>query len=255
LFERDQVMPPVSCSRCGREVAASSLFCPRCGQSMLRPFVPEVSDHPIVDTPGDGEQEQPSVLDRDRPVSQTKDTFSRAADWLRRLGKIRDDDEEPRQSATIGETVQAAREQALNEPLTGDETMALPLFDNSAEADVQEPVRLSSRGQRRFVLKVSDGRQFTIGDIPGGIGADEDHPSPDGGPWQWLHVPGEESVDPVHVYFGSENGVLWVADQRTAFGTVVIEPGREPISCVAGEKYFVIRGSHIRLGGISMTLH
>jgi hypothetical protein len=186
---------------------------------------------------------------------QTRDTFSRAADWLRRLGKIRDEDEvPPRQSATIGETVQAARAQALAEPAPGEQTMALPLFDEDL-SNTAVVTRPSSRGQRRFVMRVADGRQFTLGDIPGGIGRAEDHGGEGDEPWQWVYVPGEESVDLVHLYFGSENGVLWVSDQNTAFGTVVVEPGQEMIRCVPGEKYFVIRGSEIRLGGLQVTIH
>lgn len=217
---------------------------------MLRPMVSDESDEVAAEA---AEEEEVAVVEA--PANPTKDTFARAADWLRRLGKIPSDSDEPRQSATIGETVQAARKQASGEPPVGGEAPALPIFADTNAMDHDEPARPSSRGQRRFVLKVSDGRQFTIGDIPGGIGSQEDHPSPDGGPWQWVHLPGEESVDPVHLYFGSENGVLWVADRQTAFGTVVSEPGQEPVTCVGEEKYFVIRGSEIRLGGLRITIH
>ena len=216
---------------------------------MLRPHVPEPVDSPAPEEP----VVEPAVVEESN--QQTRDTFSRAADWLRRLGKIRDDDEEaPRQSATIGETVQAARAQALAEPAPGEQTIALPLFDEDL-SNTAVVTRPSSRGQRRFVLKVADGRQFTLGDIPGGIGRADDHPGPDEEPWQWVYIPGEESVDLVHLFFGSENGVLWVSDQNTAFGTVVVEPGQDPIRCSPGEKYFVIRGSEIRLGGLQVTIH
>jgi hypothetical protein len=188
------------------------------------------------------------------PVSQTKDTFSRAADWLRRLGKIPDEPEPPRQSATIGDTVQAARAQVTAEPQIGDETIALPMFGDELLPEGNPPRRPPSRHQHRFVLKVDDGRQFTIGETPGGIGAAKDHPAPGDGPWQWVHMPGEESVDPVHVFFGSENGVLWLADQGSAFGTIVIEPGQQPIQCEPEKRYFVIRGSEIRLGGLVVTI-
>ena len=217
---------------------------------MLRPL-------PTPD-PEDAEVSTDSVDDaavEPEPVSQTKDTFSRAADWLRRLGKIPDEPEPERQSATIGESVQAARAQADSEPQIGDETIALPIFGSDFMPEGQPPVRPSSRNQRRFVLKVEDGRQFTIGETPGGIGAAEDHPSPDGGPWQWVHMPGDEVIDPVHVYFGSENGVLWVADKGSAFGTIVIEPGQDPIDCEPEKRYFVIRGSELRLGGVVVTIH
>jgi len=217
---------------------------------MLRPLpTPEPEQTQVVD-----KAESPSVSEPE-PVSQTKDTFSRAADWLRRLGKIADEPEPERQSATIGETVQAARAQANIEPPMGDETIALPIFDSAFLSDGEPPPRLSSRNQRRFVLKVEDGRQYTIGETPGGIGAAANHPAPDGGPWQWVHMPGEESVDPVHLFFGSENGVLWVADQHSAFGTIVIEPGQNPIQCEPEKRYFVIRGSELRLGGMVVTIH
>ena len=192
-----------------------------------------------------------------QPASQTKDTFSRAADWLRRLGKIPEEPEPERQSATIGETVQAARAQADSDPKIGDETIALPIFGSDFMGEEHEAPasRPSSRTQRRFVLKVEDGRQFTIGETPGGIGAAEDHPAPDDGPWQWVHMPGDEVVDPVHLFFGSENGVLWVADKGSAFGTIVIEPGQDPIQCEPEKRYFVIRGSELRLGGMVVTIH
>jgi hypothetical protein len=221
---------------------------------MLRPLPtpePVVSDTPEVGASASG----PEHGSANEPVSQTKDTFSRAADWLRRLGKIPDEPEPERESATIGETVQAARAQADSQPQIGDETIALPIFDADFMPEGEAPTRPSSRNQRRFVLKVEDGRQFTIGDTPGGIGADSDHPAPDDGPWQWVHMPGEESVDPVHLFFGSENGVLWVADKGSAFGTIVIEPGQDPIQCEPEKRYFVIRGSELRLGGMVVTIH
>ncbi len=217
---------------------------------MLRPLPatePEKGDAPDGDAP--------PVSPEPDPVSQTKDTFSRAADWLRRLGKIPEEPEPERASPTIGETVQAARAQADTEPRIGDETIALPIFDADFLPDGGPPPRQSSRHQRRFVLKVEDGRQFTIGETPGGIGAAVDHPAPDEGPWQWVHMPGEESVDPVHLFFGSQNGVLWVADQHSAFGTIVIEPGQEPIQCEPEKRYFVVRGSELRLGGMVVTIH
>jgi hypothetical protein len=217
---------------------------------MLRPLQsPEPEAAPVA------EDTEPASASQPESVSQTKDTFSRAADWLRRLGKIPDEPEPQRQSATIGETVQAARANASSQPQIGDETIALPIFDADFLPDEQPPPRPSSRNQRRFVLKVEDGRQFTIGETPGGIGAAEDHPAPDDGPWQWVHMPGEEVVDPVHLFFGSENGVLWVADKGSAFGTIVIEPGQDPIQCEPEKRYFVIRGSELRLGGMVVTVH
>jgi len=226
---------------------------------MLRPL--ETPDEDVTpDTSEEVEQEQSRDADTSA-VSQTKDTFSRAADWLRRLGKIKDEPEAeysntlPRQSPTIGETVQQARADASSGPLVGDETMALPIFDSSFLPETDSPERPSSRRQRRFVVKVAGGKQHTIGDIPGGMGSAADTPSPDGGPWQWVQLSAEESIDPVHLYFGHENGVLWVADQGSAFGTIVIEPGQPPMSCEPHQRYFLIRGSEIRVGGVSVTIH
>lgn len=217
---------------------------------MLRPLPTPPSDE------GEGPDEGDSQdVAEPEPVSQTKDTFSRAADWLRRLGKIPEEPEPERESPTIGETVQAARAQVDALPQIGDETIALPIFDADFMPETPSPPRPSSRNQRRFVLKVEDGRQFTIGETPGGIGANPDHPAPGDGPWQWVHMPGEESIDPVHLFFGSENGVLWVADKGSAFGTIVIEPGQDPIQCEPEKRYFVIRGSELRLGGIVVTIH
>jgi hypothetical protein len=257
-------MPREECSRCGGEVAASSLFCAQCGQSMLRPLVRPEPDESAPEASPD----EVSAPD-DHPVSATKDTLSRAADWLKRLGRPRETEEIPRQSPTIGQSVQAAR-QAAQESLDPDvpgvgDTMALPLFspDSPADADADTYTGTvatigSSRGHRRFVLKVEDGRQFTLGEVPGGMGSAPESggptEGPTGGPWQWIYVDGEESVDPVHLHFGSENGVLWVSDQGSVFGTVVAEPGRTPLQCIPGDRYFVIRGSEIRLGGLRMTL-
>ena len=217
---------------------------------MLRPLPTPDPDESAV-----GEEATPSTEPEPEPLSTTKDTFSRAADWLRRLGKIPDEPEPERESATIGETVQAARAKADAEPQIGDETIALPIFGSDFMPEQQPTPRPSSRQQRRFVLKVEDGRQFTIGDTPGGLGSAEDHPAPDEGPWQWVHMPGEEAIDPVHLFFGSENGVLWVADKGSAFGTIVIEPGQPPIECEPEKRYFVIRGSELRLGGMVVTIH
>lgn len=225
---------------------------------MLRPMAQPEQPVTAVDA---GSGEEPSDIPPMKAVSQTKDTFSRAADWLRRLGKIKDEPEEdhpdnfPRQSPTIGETLQQARTEASGASLVGDDTMAVPIFDSGFLPEAETPERGSSRRQRRFVLKVAGGKQHTIGDIPGGMGSAADHPSPDGQPWQWVQLAEEESIDPVHLYFGNENGVLWVADQGSAFGTIVIEPGQPPMSCEPHQKYFLIRGSEIRVGGVSVTIH
>jgi len=218
---------------------------------MLRPLATPTDDNDSPDQPGEASADTAEPA----PVSQTKDTFSRAADWLRRLGKIPDEPEPQRESPTIGETVQAARAHAQSEPTIGDETIALPIFGADFMPDGDQPVRPSSRNQRRFVLKVEDGRQFTIGETPGGIGSAPDHPAPNDGPWQWVHMPGDDVIDPVHLFFGSENGVLWVADKGSAFGTIVIEPGQDPIDCEPDKRYFVIRGSELRLGGVVVTIH
>lgn len=248
-------MPPEECSRCGAEVAASSLFCAQCGQSMLRPLTRTTPVESEAE-PAPAEVAPPD----EHPVSATKDTLSRAADWLKRLGRPRETGEIPRQSPTIGQSVQAARQaaQASLEPDASGvgETMALPLFSADSSPDTGTVSTTgSSRGHRRFVLKVEDGRQFTLGEVPGGLGSAPESASPNGEPWQWICVDGEESVDPVHLHFGSENGVLWVADQGSVFGTIVAEPGRTPLQCIPGDRYFVIRGSEIRLGGLRMTLH
>lgn len=214
-------------------------------------------DKPVEETDTTPEANTTDTVVDEQPSSQTKDTFSRAADWLRRLGKISDEaePEAPRQSATIGETVQAAREQAQSRPQMGDETIALPIFGGDFLPEEAPAPRPSSRNQRRFVLKVNTGQQVTIGETPGGIGSAVDHPAPGDGPWQWVQLPDEESIDPVHVFFGSENGVLWISDKGSAFGTIVVEPGQAPIQCEPERRYFVIRGSEIRLGGLIVTVH
>lgn len=179
-------------------------------------------------------------------VSQTKDTLSRAADWLKRLGRRDHTDDED------GDAPSEARSPVI--PTT---EVVLPVFHSGNQAgqnSVDE--RVVARDLTRFVLRAEDSRQFTVGELPGGLGAALSQPAPDGSEWLWISLHADDhTIDEFHLRFGVEDGVFWVADQNSEFGTVVSEPGRAALQCIPFERYFLVRGSVIRVGTLSLSLH
>jgi len=102
-------------------------------------------------------------------------------------------------------------------------------------------------------LTTPSGSQFTLGETPGGIGSGED--APDGDRLHWIQLQAEDgSIDAVHVRFGVYDGVLWVEDANSVYGTIVTEPGRAALQCVPYERYSLVRGSEIRLGSVALHL-
>jgi len=235
LFDAAQVTPPGPCSRCGERVPATSLFCPHCGQSMLRP-------KPLLTPPAPAEPETPSVeADEETAVAEDQAAQQGTTGWLRRslnMGKKPLEPPSP-EPTTAGEV---------------EETQQMSLFEiEQAESVAQKKSTKRSAAAMRFVLVFSDGTQITIGDRPGVMGV---KPVVEGDEVFRVCVEDEtDTVAPEHLEFGADKGVLWVKDLKTVNGTVVAEPGSPPIQCIPYEKYFVVRGSTVTLGGLSFTLN
>jgi len=189
------------------------------------------------DSPDTADLEESSSADEDQPdtapdASETGDTLSRATQWIRR---------------TLGRGASTPEP----EPLDPDDSPLLS--EKPARQSYPERLQQSSRARARFVLTAPNGHTFTLGEIPGGIGAAESAPEGDQLHWIQLSAP-DGSVDAVHLRFGVDDGVFWVEDANSVFGTIVVEPGRAALQCIPYERYHLVRGSEIRLGSLSLQL-
>jgi hypothetical protein len=229
LFDAVHVTPPGPCSRCGEPVPKTSLFCPECGQSMLRP-------KPTPDAvPHDSKDPEPPPLPASEPELEPNTTTG----WLRRslnLGKKPTGPVPPAEPApALAETQQ----------------MSLFEIEQAKEVAKKKPQRTSP--PVRFVLAFEDGSHITVGERPGVMGV---KPLVEGEEGYRIFLEDEtDTVAPEHCEFGVEKGVFWVQDLKTVNGTVVSEPGAPPLQCIPYEKYFVVRGSTVSLGGLSFTLN
>ena len=185
------------------------------------------------ETPVD-ESTDPPELDSDGNDAQsTRDTLTRATQWLKR---------------TLG------RGGSLPDPEPVADSDESPLLSEKPHyASYPERLQASSRARARFVLTAVSGASYTLGEVRGGIGSGET--APEGDQVHWIHLVAEDgSIDSVHLRFGVDEGVLWVEDANSVFGTVVVEPGRAALQCVPYERYHLVRGSEIRLGSVSLAL-
>lgn len=229
LFDATEVRPPAPCSRCGEKVHASSLFCPQCGQSSVRP-------KPAPPTP----QEAPAPETTPAPEPEP-DAAPSTTGWLRRslsLGK------KPETPAPIEPAPVGGHDQ---------ETQAMSLFEiEQAEAVAKEKAPRRAQAAIRFTVTFDDGNTVTVGEIPGVMGV---KPLSEGDTLFRVYVEDPtDTVAPEHVEFGVDNGVFWVKDLKTVNGTVVEEPGSPAIQCIPYDKYFVVRGSRVGLGSLFFTL-
>jgi len=133
-------------------------------------------------------------------------------------------------------------------------TQQMSLFEiEQAEAVAKRKSPKRPAPSARFVLTFEGGNSVTVGEAPGVIGV---KPISEGDPPSRIYVEDEsDTVAPEHLEYGVDKGVFWVQDLKTVNGTVVEEPGAAPVQCVPYEKYFVVRGSTIRIGELSFTLN
>jgi len=221
LFDASEVRPPQACSRCAVLVQASSLFCPRCGQSTVHPRPPE----PPVKQEVAAAPEPP----KPEPAATTG--------WLRR-------------SLSLGKKPVVPAE---NPVLADDETQQMSLFEiEEAEAVAQAKTQRRAQPGIRFVLKFDDGASVTVSDHDGILGV---KPVVESDPMFRVCLDDPtDTVAPEHLQFGVDAGVFWVQDLKTVNGTVVEEPGAPLLQCIPYEKYFVVRGSRVGLGSLFFTL-
>lgn len=238
LFDRDEVAPPQPCSRCGSLVPLTSLFCPQCGQSRVNPLekpeldVPEPPAEPVA-------EELPEHEGADE--EEKRSTLSRTTDWIirniTRVGQHPGD--EGASSSSDPDSVEVAEEDA---PASPRKTSSWP-----------ERLQQSSRAQARFELVREDGSRHTLGEAPGALGSAQHSPEEEPGQWIWV-LAEDSSVDPLHVRFGVEDGLFWIEDNNSIIGTVIEEPGRAALQCIPHERYFLVRGSTLTVGTVSLTL-
>ena len=186
-------------------------------------------------TPRDSEETEPPPAPGPEPELEPNTTTG----WLRRslnLGK-----------KPTGPVPQAEPAPALLE------TQQMSLFDIEQAKDVAKKKPPRTSPAIRFVLAFDDGSQITVGERPGLMGV---KPLVEGEEGYRICLEDEtDTVAPEHCEFGVEKGVFWVQDLKTVNGTVVSEPGAPPQQCIPYEKYFVVRGSRVSLGGLSFTLN
>lgn len=224
LFDAAEVRPPQGCSRCSALVQATSLFCPRCGQSTV---------HPKASVPL-----PPPVIEEAAPAPEPEPEPSTTTGWLRR-------------SLSLGKKVDVP---AVPPTPKDSDTQAMSLFEiEQAESVALEKTQRRAQAGIRFVLKFDDGVSITVGDQHGIVGV---KPVVDADPVFRLCLSDPtDTVAPEHLEFGVEGGVFWVQDLKTVNGTVVEEPGSPLLQCIPYEKYFVVRGSRVGLGSLFFTLH
>ena len=233
LFDATAVTPPLPCSRCSERVAATSLFCPACGQSMTRPVPAAAPVEP---------EEIPVESDAPNELSST-DPLHRATGWLRRSLNLGRKPEEERPENPAGEA-------GVDRP-----TEAMSLFDiEEAERSDSNPPRKAA-SPVRFLLKFDSGLAFTVGETPGIIGVKPLPEEPEEGRQRLFLDDETDTVAPEHLEFGVKRGVFWVKDLKTVAGTVVEEPGSPALQCIPYDVYPLVRGSQVRMGNVAFTLH
>lgn len=208
-------------------VSAVSLFCPQCGQSMLSPL-PDPAPEPAEPTSSD-------------PVAEETPTEpeARTTGWLRR-------------SLSLGKKPLASEPVTVVAPDQDTEVMSLFDIEEAGAVSTNKTARRQTPGVR-FVLRFSQGLSVTVGNHSGIIGV---KPVVEGEDVFRICVNDEtDTVAPEHCEFGVENGVFWVHDLKTIAGTVVEEPGAPALQCIPYERYSLVRGSRVGLGGLSFTLH
>ena len=129
-------------------VAVTSLFCPDCGQSMVRPReVPEVAAEPEI-TLGENDAESTETSE--------PDTLQRATGWIRRslnLGKkplLPDSDESSADSVSDAEDSSA------------EQTQAMSLFDITQAEEVAVGKTRRTEPALRFLLNFDNGVSVTV---------------------------------------------------------------------------------------------
>ena len=246
LFDRDEVTPPQPCSRCGVDVVATSLFCPECGQSMVNPLrKPPVPEEPQQEQEAVAEEPDQTTVDAEQ---QKRSTLSRTTEWIiKSIQRVQsgasgiEKSEEPTQEPSPATDLQRPVQPGLLPESTVRKTSSWP-----------ERLQQSSRAQKRFVLVGPSGEQHTLGEALTGLGSAPS--APEGESMLWLSVGPLETIDPLHLRCGVEDGLLWLEDNNSVFGTIIEEPGRQALQCIPFERYFVLRGSTIRLGSHTFTL-
>ena len=224
-------------------MVATSLFCPECGQSSVNPL-PKKTPDPVEEI---SQEDSPDAVELPDPAEQKRSTLSRTTDWILK---------------SISRVGHPAAESAVEEssppldPGQSDQPVQPGLLSESSvrrTSSWPERLQQSSRAQTRFVLVADDLRQFTLGEVLTGIGSSDT--APEGEQMYWISLSASDnSVDPLHLRCGVDDGLLWIEDNNTVFGTVIEEPGRQALQCIPYERYFLIRGSLIRLGTLTLTL-
>ena len=189
-------------------------------------------DEPALDEPTEEVTEEPEAGDESE---EKRSTLSRTTDWIiKSIARVGQGGQpEPEEQAPSDEE---PRERA------GGPTSTWP-------SRLQE----SPRVKTRFVLVAADGRQFTLGEALTGVGSAD--AAPDGEPMQWISITAEDnSIDPLHLRCGVDDGLFWIEDANSIMGTIISEPGRAPLQCIPFERYFLVRGSEIQLGSLALTL-
>ncbi|MBX9471143.1 FHA domain-containing protein [Microcella sp.] len=97
------------------------------------------------------------------------------------------------------------------------------------------------------MLQFSTGESYTV--IGSGLAGRNPRPEPGEVVDHVVTIvdPGR-SVSKTHLEFGHNDGVFWISDRHSGNGTVIREPGAEPLPCVPGRRYPVERGTRVDLG-------
>jgi hypothetical protein len=238
LFDATAVTPPGPCSRCGKAVGVTSVFCPDCGQSTISPL-PAPPEKVSLNEP------EPAVVSASEPAGAASDAPLRTTGWLRR-------------SLNLGKKPLIEEELAgASSPFAGEvePTREMSLFDihDAENVAIEKPRRASAAP--RYVLKFDGGVTVTVGTTPGVVGVKPASDEVDDTVHRIVVEDTTATVAAEHLEFGVKNGVFWVKDLKTVAGTVVEEPGSPALQCIPYDLYSIVRGTRVVMGEMGFSLH
>ena len=235
----------MNCRFCGTQLVPGAMFCGECGRSVTQveiPITPRRRPQPPGGDPGapaPAREADAPAREADAPAEQVVPEATPA----------------PAEASPAPADAQTAEEQPAGSP-----SLSLRPHDTNVIPDVVLDVRADSAPPRtlaqplaeptideQFVLQFSTGESVVVI----GSGLIGRNPAAEPGEYVEHLVPVFDvgkSVSKSHVEFGQENGRFWVSDRYSTNGTLVREPGAEPVRCVPGRRHFIARGTRVEIG-------
>lgn len=232
-----RALPVDRCSQCGTSLSEDDIFCPECGQvaASVRDSVTAALSRITAD--------QVEYLPLPRPE---KASPPEAAPELV-PEPVADPAPEPAPEPVPDSTPEPPSSPSAP-PVPPSAPPAPPPVPRTAltAPPAVTPSPAEAPGAR-FVLQFSTGESYTVS----GRGLVGRNPRPEPGETvdHLLKVlDGSRSVSKTHLEFGQDAGRFWVKDRFSANGTVIREPGRDPVRLAPDRRQLVGRGGRVDMG-------